>query len=229
MKKVPSARLLVFAKAPVPGRVLTRLAPALDARDRARLHMRLTAATLGRLAGAGPWRSRLYAAPPAGDPFLRACARRHRIPLRPQRGRDLGERMRHALEEALAGGGPAVLVGTDLPERGPESVAAAFRALAEGADAVLQPTADGGYGLVGLSRPLPGLFRDIPWGTERVAAVSRERLRATGAEWRDLPATWDVDRPEDLARLDPALLRGLTPKSRPLARPAREAPCGSGP
>ncbi|KPV39629.1 hypothetical protein AN478_10915 [Thiohalorhabdus denitrificans] len=211
MRKAPSARLLVFAKAPVPGRVFRRLAPALGAGDRVRLHMRLTAATLERLAGAGPWRTRLYAAPPAGAPFLRACARRHRIPLRPQHGRDLGERMRHTLEEALAGGGPAVLVGTDLPERGPESVAAAFRALAEGADAVLQPTEDGGYGLIGLARPLPELFRAIPWGTERVAAVSRERLRAAGAEWRELPATWDVDRPEDLARLDPALLRGLTP------------------
>ncbi|MFA9460301.1 TIGR04282 family arsenosugar biosynthesis glycosyltransferase [Thiohalorhabdus methylotrophus] len=201
MSGAPPERLLVLAKAPVPGQVFRRLAPVLTARQAARLHMRLTAGTLQRLVDPHRWRTRLYGTPDTRHPFLRACARRHGIPLRLQHGRDLGERLHRALAEALAGGGPAVLVGTDLPRLDAESVAAAFRALREGNDAVLLPTEDGGYGLVGLRRPLPELFREIPWGSERVAEATRERLRTTGAAWRELPTTWDVDRPEDLDRL----------------------------
>ena len=63
------------------------------------------------------------------------------------------------------------------------------------------PAEDGGYVLIGLARPVASLFHDIAWGSDRVMAQSRERLRAAGVRWRELAPSWDVDRPEDLARL----------------------------
>ncbi len=201
-------RLLVFAKAPTPGRTFTRLIPALGPRGAAALHMQLTVGALRRLVRPGRWATRLYAAPYTADPFLRGCARRHGIPLRPQRGRDLEQRMHSALAESCASGAPAVLVGTDLPDQGAADVEAAFAALKTGRDAVFQPTEDGGFGLVGVTRPPPGLFTGIPWGTAEVMGAIRERLRGMGAEWVELPETWDVDRPEDLHRL---LRQGWSP------------------
>lgn len=193
--------LLVFAKAPVPGQVFQRLTPPLTPEEAAGLHMELTEALLQRIAHSGPWRTRLYATPTTCDPFLEACTRRHRIPLRPQKGRDLGERLYDGLSEALASDGAAVAVGTDLPELGAESIGQALQALSAGHDAVIQPTEDGGYGLIGLSRPLPQLFWDMPWGTGDVAGLTRQRLEEAAASWAELPTTWDVDRPCDLYRL----------------------------
>lgn len=68
-------------------------------------------------------------------------------------------------------------------------------------DAVFIPAEDGGYVLVGLRRPLPRLFEDIDWGSERVMTQTRARLHELGLSWRELPTLWDIDRPQDLDRL----------------------------
>ncbi|HKJ71731.1 MAG TPA: TIGR04282 family arsenosugar biosynthesis glycosyltransferase [Gammaproteobacteria bacterium] len=194
------ARLLVLAKAPAPARVLRRLVPPLTPRQAAALHMRLTADSVRRLAADAPCPARLYAAPDTRSPFLRALARRHRMPLRPQRGNDLGGRMHHALAETLAGAPAALLIGTDVLGLTPGDIRDALAALRSGRDAVFVPVADGGYGLVGLRRPRPELFRDVPWGGGSVMAVTRERCRALGLDWAELPTRWDLDRPADLQR-----------------------------
>lgn len=197
---MPERRILVFAKAPVPGRVKTRLIPALGPEGAARLYRRMVEHALGSAAAAGLGTVELWCAPDDTDPFLRACAGRHGAPLRVQRGRDLGERMADALATALESGARAVLVGSDCPALDARRLAEAFRALEE-VEAVFNPAEDGGYMLVGLRRPLPEAFRDIPWSGPEVMERTRERLRALGVGWRELPALWDVDRPEDLARL----------------------------
>ena len=197
----PRARLLVFAKAPEAGRVLRRLCPPLHP-DRARLlHMRLTADTLRRLAADPPCPLRLYTAPGTDHPFFHRLGRRYGIPVRRQHGRDLGERLHGALSEVLNGGDRALAVGTDLPDLRRDEVIHALGALDRGRDAVFQPVDDGGYGLVGLSRPQPGLFHGIPWGTGEVMASTRARCRDLGLDWEELPFGWDLDLPEDLARL----------------------------
>jgi glycosyltransferase A (GT-A) superfamily protein (DUF2064 family) len=65
---------------------------------------------------------------------------------------------------------------------------------------VLGPAEDGGYVLLGLRRAAPELFAGMPWGSERVAGVTRERLVGLGWDWTELATLWDLDRPEDLAR-----------------------------
>lgn len=201
----PRARLLVFAKTPEAGRVLRRLCPPLHTDQARLLHMRLTADTLRRLAEAPPCPVRLYTAPGTDHPFFRRLGCRYRIPVRNQHGRNLGERLHRALSEALHGADRALAVGTDLPDLGTDEVIRTLEALDRGRDAAFQPVADGGYGLVGLSRPQPGLFHGIPWGTREVMASTRARCRDLGLDWEELTPGWDLDLPEDLHRLPPRL------------------------
>jgi hypothetical protein len=121
--------------------------------------------------------------------------------LRCQRGADLGARMLHAFRQGLRRAERVILVGADCPALRAPALRQAARWLAGGADAVFAPAEDGGYALVALRRVSPRLFCGIPWGGAQVMAQTRARLAALGWRWRELPTVWDVDRPEDVARL----------------------------
>lgn len=186
--------VIVFARAPVAGRVKTRLIPALGPWGAARLHERLVRRALAtaRAARCGP--VELHGA----ERHSRFRAERS---FRLQRGADLGERMHFATSRALRRHAGVVLIGADCPELRPADVRRAARLLRAGYDAVLAPAEDGGYGLVAVSRPTPALFRGVTWGTDVVWRQTVERLRSAGLRWRRLRQVWDVDRPEDLARM----------------------------
>jgi glycosyltransferase A (GT-A) superfamily protein (DUF2064 family) len=66
---------------------------------------------------------------------------------------------------------------------------------------VLIPAEDGGYVLIGLGQPCESLLSNMEWSTATVMAETRKRLRALGLSWRELVPLWDVDTPEDFARL----------------------------
>jgi hypothetical protein len=191
--------IAVFAKAPVPGQVKTRLVPLLGAESAAELHSMLVRRALATACAAGVGPVALWCVPDTGHPFFRACAEAFGVSLEAQKGGHLGERMARSLAAMLARG-PALLIGSDCPALGADDLQAAARSLATH-DAVFQPAEDGGYVLVGLSREVPGLFDGIRWGEERVMRDTRARLRAARATWREFPARWDVDRPHDYQRL----------------------------
>lgn len=193
--------LIVFARAPRPGRVKSRLQSALGAAGAARLHARLLARALATARSARCGAVELHCAPHPGHPLFRALARRHGIRLRKQVGGDLGARMHGALEGALKGADAAVLIGSDCPALRPADIRAAFAALRAGADAVLAPAEDGGYPLIGLKRASSALFEGVPWGGPKVLSETRARLARMGWTWIELRLLWDVDRPEDVARL----------------------------
>jgi glycosyltransferase A (GT-A) superfamily protein (DUF2064 family) len=174
--------VLVFSRAPVPGRVKTRLVPRLGEWRAARLHARLTAHALrtARAASCGPVE-------------LHDTAR--------QRGTDLGERMHRALSRALRRHRAAIVIGSDCPALRPGDLRRAARLLAGGCDVVIAPAEDGGYVLIGARRVSPQLFSDIDWGSSRVYQTTVERLSLLAYRWRALRCLWDVDRPEDLERL----------------------------
>lgn len=198
--RFPGIRLLVFAKAPVAGRVKTRLQPVLDGPAAAALHAELVEASLARFTAEPLCPVELHCAPDADHPFFQALARRYPVQCRVQQGRDLGERMGRAVAMTLAAGHWPLLVGTDCPEMDAGMLGAACIALEAGHPAVLGPAEDGGYVLLGLRRPAPALFRDMEWGTERVLDRTRQVLAGLGWDWRELPPLWDLDRPEDLRR-----------------------------
>ena len=194
--------VLVFAKAPHPGRVKTRLVPLLGAEGAAAFHAQLIEHTLGTARRAEPGTLELHA-DPADDKFVRDCAHRYAIKVVQQQGGDLGTRMHHAFRAVLSHGGDhiAVLIGTDCPVLAPNHLRRASNALRDGDDAVFIPTEDGGYALIGLRRSDPRLFKDIAWGGEAVMSQKRERLNALGWRWSELQTLWDIDRPPDYERL----------------------------
>lgn len=193
-------RVVVLARAPIPGRTKTRLAPRLGRWGAARLQARLIERTLRTARAARVGRVELHGAPRARGAFFLRCARRFRATLHAQRGRDLGERMQYALAQALRGARAALLIGTDCPVISARDLRRAARALQGGADAVLSPAEDGGYGMIGLRRADPRAFRDIAWGGDGVYAATRARMDALGWRVRAQRSVWDLDRPEDLGR-----------------------------
>ena len=121
---------------------------------------------------------------------------------RAQQGDELGRRIEAALTELLAERTGAVLLGSDHPTVSGETLIAAVTAL-EAGDAVLGPTLDGGYYLVGMrATPPPGLFSGITWSTERVLVETLARMRDVGLKPVLLPPWYDVDTVQDLRFLD---------------------------
>lgn len=201
-RAVIDCRILVFAKAPTPGRVKTRLVPALGEAAAAALQRRLIERTLATAVAAGLGEVELWCAPATNDDFFSACAKQHGIELRAQGEGDLGARMARALDCALAERSPTLLIGSDCPALTPQYLREAALALGEGNDAVIGPAEDGGYVLIGLARsPAAPLFEDIAWGSATVLRETRARLARLGWRWRELATLWDLDRPEDLLRL----------------------------
>ena len=218
-----------MAKHPVPGRVKTRLAAALGADAACALYRAFVLDLAERLAALPYAVTWAYTPPDAPFPELLPGAG-----CRPQRGRDLGERLTGAIgEEFAAGPGPVVAIGADAPHipaaalaeelaAGPAPVlaigadaphipAAALAegaaALTHGADVVLGPAADGGYYLIGLRGPAPGLFAGIAWGTAGVLEATLARAAAAGLAVHLLSPSFDVDQVADLSRLRALLAR----------------------
>lgn len=192
----------LFAKAPVPGAVKTRLQPVLDAEDAAALYRRLVTRAATAVAGAcnaiADAHGELWCSPDATDPFLRGVAEAHSLRLREQASADLGARMQAALCAAMPG--RALLLGCDCALLDAPMLTAAARAL-DGCACVLIPAEDGGYALIGCRDTVPDCFDGIAWSTGSVMAATRMRLQARGRRWVELPPVWDVDTAAELARL----------------------------
>ncbi len=201
--------LIIFAREPLPGAVKTRLIPLLGARGSAWLYRMLLEQALGVAGSVPKVRRELWCAGTLDSASICASlARRFGVHLRAQPDGDLGSRMAHAFAQVLDSAadstrphGPVVLIGSDCPGYHRGYIEQAFRALSitDGLyDAVLGPAIDGGYVLIGLRRPAPLLFADMPWGTETVLARTRAVLGGLALRWLELPALADIDRPEDL-------------------------------
>jgi len=204
---------MVFAKAPTPGSVKTRLIPALGETAAAELHRQLVVRTLRTALAAAVGPVELWCAPDARDPFFADCAEQFGVRLRNQGEGDVGARMACALGVALAEGSPALLIGSDCPVLTAAYLREAAAACAGGDHAVFGPAEDGGYVLIGLAcSPSPKLFDNIAWGGATVMRETRIRLSRLGWRWTELETLWDVDRPEDMPRLH--RLRAETPVDR---------------
>ena len=191
---------MLFAKAPVAGAVKTRLIPVLGDESAARLHERLVVRALETLTKASVGPVEICCTPDTSHAFFVACRQRFGVGLTLQHEGDLGERMRHAFETALLTAPCALIVGADCPSITVNDVIDAATQLAAH-DATLIPADDGGYVLIGARRTHQVMFDGIDWGTATVLATQRERFRALGWRWYEGATRWDVDRPEDLARL----------------------------
>ena len=193
-------RIVVLAKLPRPGLAKTRLIPALGAEGAARLAERLLREAVGAACAARAGAVELCLAPTIDDPLAEELAAHWGIELADQADGDLGARMADALLRGLASAQAVLLMGTDAPALDAAAIAAAAQAL-RAHDAALVPAADGGYALLGLKQPLPSLFTHMPWSTEQVAAITRQRLVAAELSLWTGPAVHDIDTPEDLCHV----------------------------
>jgi len=194
----PSVRALgIFVKAPIPGRVKTRLAAAIGSADAATLYQRLGRRVVRAATGSG-YRTTVWFTPAGRARRVREwLAGLGPIAFRPQRGAGLGARLIHAFaREFAAGAHRVVIVGSDCPQVDRQVIRTAFTALGS-YDVVLGPALDGGYYLIGLSAPRPALFRAIAWSTTGVALETQGRAGALGLSCRVLRPLRDVDTVQD--------------------------------
>ena len=187
--------VLVVAKAPNSGRSKTRLVPPLTAEQAAALHEALLLDTIDACCKQ------------ASDVRL-LCASEHDaavlgtlvpgIPSVIQEGEGLGDALRLGMARHVAEGATAI-VSSDVPGIPEGAITEAFAALADGADVVLGPAADGGYWLLAMREAHAEPFRDIPWSTPAVLAVTRERCAQASlrlvelAHWRDIDTSVDLE------------------------------------
>jgi len=190
---------MLFAKAPVPGAVKTRLIPTLGAKRAAELAEALAEETIQAALASHVGPVSLWGSPDASHPFFRKMKKRYHIELETQVGGDVGARMEHALGTCLRDHPFAILTGTDLLHPAPALYIGAAQALQSGTQATLAPSADGGYVLIGLSRVFPTLFREMAWGTDGVCAETLRRLETLGCSVVLLPPQRDLDTPGDYA------------------------------
>ena len=208
-----STAIIVFARAPQAGLVKTRLIPALGEQGALTLYRAMLRHALSTARQCAPDELVLSRTPHSPDCELRAMARAADATLRVQCGADLGARMHHALRSALQTHDVALLLGSDCPSLRRADLDDARDRLLEAAmnesvstsrprtDLVFIPATDGGYVLVGASRPCEEIFHGLPWGSSEVMKMTRQRMRAAQRKWQELPAHSDIDRPEDLALL----------------------------
>jgi uncharacterized protein len=208
--------LIVLAKAPVSGRVKTRLCPPCDPEQAAELAEAALVDTLRAVATTRCER-RVLVLDGAPGPWLPAG-----FEVLAQRGNGLDERLAHAFTDTGTGG---LLIGMDTPQLTPTRLTAALRALgAPGADAVLGPSVDGGWWALGLHTPDPAVFLDVPMSTPHTADAQRARLHELHLRTAALPTLRDVDDFDDalaVARTAPgsrfaATLRSMLPRLRAL-------------
>lgn len=198
--------MIIFVKAPIPGQVKTRLCPPLTPDEAATLHGTLVLDVLER-SGEAQRRARiafdryLCCSPSADHVYFKILGARHGVGLDTQTGEDLGERMLRGLESLFARGyRRVVMIGTDIPTLSPRLLNEAVERL-DDHDVVLGPALDGGYYLIGLTRPVPELFRDVPWSTPDVLSVTARIAARLNCRVALLAPQRDIDRLEDLQAL----------------------------
>ena len=197
----PSGKALVVivAKEPVPGKVKTRLSPSISPTDAAGLYRCFLLDRIREI-GAMTGVNRAIAYTPEESRGTFRALTVEGFDLFPQRGGDLGERLNNIFLDQLAKGYDAVsIIDSDSPDLPNRLIRESLQLLlAHQAEVVFGPCRDGGYYLVGMRKPHPELFRDIPWSTADVLSVSLERCRRLGLNVQLLAFWNDLDTFDDL-------------------------------
>jgi uncharacterized protein len=183
-----------MARAPRPGRAKTRLEPQLGPEGCARLQAELIRVAVQWGSTVGPVSVAVWPADALDEVDAPGAT------LFGQEGADLGERMAGAVQRV---GGPAVVIGTDMPTLGPFHAASVRSDLSAGVDVVFGPAHDGGYYLVALREPRPDLFALPPeaWGGPEVLGLSLARAAEARLEVGLLRGERDLDTPGDARAL----------------------------
>ena len=204
-----SRLLIIVTRSPIPAQVKTRLIQEGIAPERA---AELAAAFLTDTVAKArqiALRADVWLALDGDAAFLPPNARD--LPLFPQRGNSLGERMVTILERGFASGYQTVcLIGSDIPHLPLCYIQEAFGRLEAGLESVFGPSDDGGYYLVGLRTLRRELFSEaIPWSVPETWAETVKTAHVAQIQTATIPRCYDLDTQADLRRLTIELQRGV--------------------
>ena len=166
--------ILVFAKAPVPGKVKTRMQPDFSKNESATLQSKLINHTL-KTALQFTHNVELWCHPSSSDEHFVNVRKQYGVALHTQTGIDLGEKMRRAMTEAIMRYKYIFLIGTDCPSLTTESFKVVQQYLQK-SEVVIIPAEDGGYVLISCKDKAPDCFADIDWGTSKVLSQTLANL-----------------------------------------------------
>jgi uncharacterized protein len=185
-----SPTVVLMLKAPVPGRVKTRLAAGVGADPACAIYRELVEHQMGHIPK--DWRVEVHFDPPDAAPAMISWLGKDRL-YYPQCPGDLGVRLIHSLVMASPSERfPLIFLGGDCPYIDKSVLMEAVKAL-EAHDVVVGPARDGGYVLIGMKAPHPDMFREIDWSTDRVLTQTLERAKNLGLLLTQLPVLEDVD------------------------------------
>ena len=196
---MPKPRLLFILKAPVVGRVKTRLAEDIGEVRALAAYRAMVEHLFDNLAARWPFE--IHYTPTEDEDLMHSWLGPDHLYF-PQPEGDLGHRMAKAAQDAFGRGADSVIIlGGDCPYVTPDLIRMAAGEL-EKHEVVIGPAMDGGYYLLGLNRPEPRLFEDIAWSTESVFPVTLERIKEKGLTVKILPTLEDVDDLQSLTRAE---------------------------
>ncbi len=198
--KHPDTVILLFAKAPVTGKVNTRLIPDIGVQAATKLQDELIIQRLLMLTRANLCAVHLMCSPNVKNDYFVRCNEQYPITLLAQSGTDLGMRMLNGVKQALQQYKYCIVIGTDAPALDEMLIEQAIECLKTNTEVVFVPAEDGGYVLVGLQKPHKFLFQDITWGSAQVMQQSRNKLNKNSISFYELETCWDIDRVEDYQR-----------------------------
>ncbi len=194
-----SSCAILFAKAPQPGKVKTRLLDCCTPEEAATLYRGFLLDSVALLRASGAQLKVVACEPPAAQEELAALLGGQDVVFVPQPQTDLGGRLDQLFAWAFNQGAKRVLaLGSDSPSLPVPCIDEALALLTD-REVVIGPSTDGGYYLIGLRQPAPELFAGIHWSTGQVLAQTLERLG--GHSLGLLPPWYDVDTPQDAGLL----------------------------
>ena len=193
-----------MVKAPVPGRVKTRLSPPLSHDEAAGLYRAFLVDIFGSIASIEDVDHYIFHAPfeSAGDEETLIDIIPQEMALLAQEGSDLGERMKSVFHRLLKTHDKAAIIGSDSPDLPVHYIEASYGILdsIEGG-VVLGPAEDGGYYLIAMNKPLVTPFENMEWSTVTVLQDTIDRCTAADVEVRLLPRWYDVDTIDDVRKV----------------------------
>lgn len=195
-----SIPLYLFAKAPHPGRVKTRMQPVLSEQCSAELAAMMLDETMLKVSECWPGERILAAAPDIGHPVLESLALCHGFRMEAQVQGDLGARMLHVIEQGIHRSGGAVVMGSDIPHIPGYVISDAHEQIVRGVG-VIGPSLDGGFYLLGLTARVEGIFDGVDWSTGAVLYRVQRNVASRRILLSEHPLLRDIDAWDDLSWL----------------------------
>lgn len=206
--------LIVFTRYPEAGKTKTRLIPVLGETGAANFQRYMTEETIKKIKKLQtniPLNVEIHFS--GGDEQLMRKWLGENLIFKPQIEGNLGEKMLSALTSVLSKKEQkAVIIGTDCLDLTESILQKAFKSCAD-YDLVIGEASDGGYYLIGLNKVIPDLFKNIKWGSSQVFQTTIKKANKLELKVHKLPVLNDIDRPQDLAKLQQNYFGSRTPAS----------------